>query len=97
MPNYNISYMSKVYVSWREIIRHIYRLSPRIYNYIVSNIGNCIIKRLARRLCKYCFNLVHNGNSVVRQVMNYKLLCPRSTIHINYKYLCCKYRIAHAD
>ena len=40
---------------------------------------------------------MHNENSVVRQVTTYKLLCPRSTIADNYKYLCCKYRIAHAD
>ena len=40
---------------------------------------------------------MHNDNSVVRQVANYKLLCPRSTFANNYKYLCCKYRIAHAE
>ena len=95
--NYSMSYMSKLYVSWRKIIRHIYRLSPKTHNYIVSNIGNCIIVRLDRRLCKFIFNLMHNENSVVRQVTTYKLLCPRSTIADNYKYLCCKYRIAHAD
>ena len=43
------------------------------------------------------FFLMHNENSVVRLVTTYKLLCPRSTISDNYKYLCCKYRIAHAD
>ena len=40
---------------------------------------------------------MHKDNSVVRQVTTYKLLCLRSTIADNYKYLCCKYRIAHAD
>ena len=69
--NYIMSYMSKLYVSWRKIIRHIYRLSPNSHNYSVYcfyNIGNCIIERLDLRLCKYIFSLMHNENSVVRQV-----------------------------
>ena len=84
-------------VSWRKIIRHIYRLSSKTHNYIISNIRNCIIVRLDRRLRKFIFNLMHNENFVVKQVTTYKLLCPRSTIADNYKYLYCKYRIAHAD
>ena len=50
------------------MIRHIYRLFPKTHTYIVFNIGNCIIEHLDRRLCKYIFNLIHNENSVVRQV-----------------------------
>ena len=97
--NYSMSHMSKLYVSWRNISGHIYRLSLKTHNYIVSNIGNCIIERLDRRLCKYtCISkLMHNENSVVRPVTIYKLLCLRSTIDDNYKYLCCKYKVAHAD
>ena len=95
--NYCMSCVSKLYVSWRKIIRHIYRLSPKTHNYTVSNIGNCIIERLDRRLCKFIFDLTHNENSVVRQITTYKLLCPRSTIADNYKCLCCKYRIPHTD
>ena len=64
--NYSMSlYMSKLYVCWCKIIGDIYRLSPKTHNYIVSNIGNCIIERLDRRLCKYIFNLMHTDNSVV--------------------------------
>ena len=47
--NFMKPYMSKLYISWRKIIRYIFRLSPRT-NYIVSNLGNCIIGRLDRRL-----------------------------------------------
>ena len=53
---YNI--MSKLYISWRKIIRYIFRLSPRTHNYIVSNLRNCIIGRLDRRLCKYIYNYI---------------------------------------
>ena len=41
------------------------RLSPRTYNYIVSDLGNCIIGRLDRRLCKYIYNLLHCENITV--------------------------------
>ena len=40
-----------------KIIRYIIRLSPRAHNYIVSNLGNCIIGRLDRRLCKYIYTI----------------------------------------
>ena len=46
--NYNMSYMSNLYVSWRKIIRHIFRLPQRTHKVqlgpryeVVSDIGNC--------------------------------------------------------
>ena len=60
--------MSKLYISWRTIIRYIYRLSPRTHNYIVSNLGNCIIGRLDMRQCKY--NTIH---CIVRILLYSKL------------------------
>ena len=50
---FNYTYMSILYISWQKIICYIFRLSPRTHNYIVSNLGNCIIGRLDRRLCKH--------------------------------------------
>ena len=35
-------FMSQLYVSWRKIVLSI-QLSPRAHNYIVSNLGNCIM------------------------------------------------------
>ena len=56
----NLIIMSKLYISWRKITRYIFRLSPRTHNYIVSNLGNCIIGRLYSRLCRYIlYNLLH--------------------------------------
>ena len=49
---YNI--MSKLYISWRKIIRYIFRLSPRTHNYIVSNLGNCIIGDYVNIYTIYC-------------------------------------------
>ena len=48
--NFTKPYLSKLYISWRKINRYIFRLSPRTHNYIVSNLGKCIIGRLDRRL-----------------------------------------------
>ena len=96
---YNI--MSKLYISWRKIIRYIFRLSPRTHNYIVSNlyycIINCIIGRLDRRLCTYIYNLLHCENITVQQIVKCKLLSPTYIFADNYRYLCNKYNIAHSD
>ena len=62
----NFTIMSKLYISWRKIIRYIFLLSPRTHNYIMSNLGNCIIERLDRRLCKYLYNLLHCYNITVQ-------------------------------
>ena len=95
--NYNISYMSNLYVSWRKIICYIFRLPQRTHNFIVSNIGNSVIVRLDRRQCKFFYNLLHNDNLVVKQITEYKMLSPRSTLADNYRYLCAKYKYSYND
>ena len=95
--NFTKPYMSKLYISWRKIIRYICRLSPRTHNYIVSNLGNCIIRRLDRRLYKYIYNLLHCENITVQQIVKCKLLSSTSIFADNYRYLCNKYNIAHSD
>ena len=95
--NFTKPYMSKLYISWRKIIRYIFLLSPRTHNYIVSNLRNCIIGRLDRRLCKYIYNLLHCENITVQQIVNCKLLSSTSIFADNYRYLCNKYNIAHSD
>ena len=37
------TYCESFYISWQKIIQYIFRLCPRTHNYIVSNLGNCII------------------------------------------------------
>ena len=95
--NFTKPYMSKLHISWRKIIRYIFRLSPRTHNYIVSDLGNCIIGRLYRRLCKYIYNLLHCENITVQQIVKCKLLSPTSIFADNYRYLCNKYNISHSD
>ena len=68
--------MSNLYVSWRKITRHIFGMPQRTHNFIVFNIGNCVIVRLDRRLCKFIYNLLHNNNLVVKQITVYKMLSP---------------------
>ena len=68
------------------------------HNAIVSNIGNCVIAHLDRRLCKFIYNLLHNYNLVVKQITWYKMLSsPRSTLADNYRYLCSKYMYSYSD
>ena len=63
----------------------------------MSNLGNCIIGRLDRKLCKYIYNLLHCENITVQQIMKCKLLSSTSIFADNYRYLCNKYNIAHSD
>ena len=49
---------------------------------LVSNLGNCIIGRLDRRLCKYIYNLLHYENITVQQIVKCKLLSPTSIFAI---------------
>ena len=86
--------MSKLYISWRKITRYIFRLSHRTHNYIVSNLGNCIIGRLDRRLCKYIYYLLHCENITAQKIVKWKLLSPTSILADNYRYLCNKYNMA---
>ena len=68
------------YLTLRNLICYIFRLSPRTHNYNVSNLGNCIIGRLDRRLCKYIYNLLHCENITVQQMVKCKLLSPPSIL-----------------
>ena len=95
--NHSKPYMSKLYVSWRKIIRHIFHLHPWTHNYIVANLGNCVIERLDRRICKFIYKLLHSENVFVQQVTRHKLFSPTSILAENYRYLCYKYKIAHED
>ena len=68
------------------------------HNFIVSNLDYCIIERLDRRLAKYIYNLLHSPNIVMTSIVTSKLLlCPRSIISENYKYLQYKYHLGHLD
>ena len=74
---YNMSYMSNLCVSWHKIIRHSFRLPQRNHNFIMSNIRNCVIVCLDRRLCKFIYNLLRHDNLMVKQITEYKMLSPR--------------------
>lgn len=95
--NFSDAYMSKLYVSWRKIIRRIFRLPYRAHNYLVSYLGDCIITRLDRRLCKYVYKLINSENMIVQSVVKCKLISSTSILAENYRYLCYKYSIAHSD
>ena len=47
--------MSQLYVAWWKSIRRVFLLPFQTHNYIVSNLGGCIIERLDRRLTKYIY------------------------------------------
>ena len=86
--NFNEDYIDDVYIAWRKCIRLIYRLPYQAHNFIVSNLDYCIIERLDRRLAKYIYNLLHSPNIMLKSIITSKLLlCPRSIVSENYKYL----------
>ena len=50
---HNAKYMFQLYVAWRKSIRRVFCLPSQTHNYIVLNLGGCIVERLDRRLTKY--------------------------------------------
>ena len=95
---HNAKYMSQLYVAWRKSIRRVFRLPSQTHNYIVSNLGGCIIERLDRRLTKYIYNILHSDNNVIKTIVHSKLyMSPKSIIAENYKYISYKYKLSHTD
>ena len=72
-------------------MRRIIRLPNTAHNYIVSNLGHCVIERLDRRLFKYIHKLLHSDNVTVKEITLHKLVSPTSVLAENYRYLCHKY------
>ena len=92
---YNAKYMSQLYVAWRKSIRRVFRLPSQTHNYVVLNLGGCIIERLDHRLTKYIYNILHGDNNVIKQlyIVNYTL-SPKSLLqrtisiyHTNISYI----------
>ena len=69
-------------------------LPSQTHNYIVSNLGGCIIERLDHRLTKYIYNILHGDNNVIKTIVHSKLyVSPKSIIAENYKYISYKYKL----
>ena len=51
--NYNSRYISKMCIARRKIMRKLFKLTNRTYNYIVCRIVECISIKLDRRLVKF--------------------------------------------
>ena len=72
----------------------VFRLPSHTHNYIVSNLGGCIIERLDRRLTKCIYNILHGDNNVIKTIVQSKLyMSPKSIIAENYKYISYKYKL----
>ena len=74
-------YMSQLYVAWRKSIRRVFRLTSQTHNYIVSNLGGCIIERLDRRLTKYIYILFYTVIiMLLKQLYIVKYACLQSQL-----------------
>ena len=54
--NFNKSYMEKIYVAWRKVMRRIYKLNYRTDSYIINNIIVSEISSLKNR-----FKMINNS------------------------------------
>ena len=53
-------------ISWRKIMRKLFKLPNRItHNYIVCGIVECIYIKLDRRLAKFVCSMLNNGDLTV--------------------------------
>ena len=75
------------YVTWRKVIRRIFRVPYGSHNDIAIKLGGEILSKVDRRMAKVLFNLINHDNRVVHNKTIFKLGCPRSTLAENSKYL----------
>ena len=75
-------------------------LPSQTHNYIVSNVGGCIIERRDRRFTKYIYNILHGDNNVIKTVVHSKLYMSLKSIiaeNCKYIYISYKYKLSHTD
>ena len=84
--NFNHKYISAIYLSWRKIIRRIFRVPYRTHNGIAIK-----LRRLNRGSAKFLFSLINHNNTDVKYITIFKINCPCSALAQNYKYLLYKY------
>ena len=75
--------MQNICLSYMSLGGRVFRLPSQTHNYIVSNLGGCIIENGDRRLTKYIYiyiyNILHGDNNVIKTIVHSKLyMSPKS-------------------
>ena len=90
--NFTKSYMDKICVAWRKVMRRNYKLNYRTHSHIINNIGCTVEILLHRKTARYIHSLVNTHNEYISKVLPYFLLHSNSTSGENYKYLMYKFK-----
>ena len=91
--NYNSRYINDIYVAWRKVIRKLFKLPYRTYNYLVGGIVECITVKLDRRLTRFVHSMINSKNTV-RELIAHYLTTEFSVFAENCRYLVYKYDIS---
>ena len=86
-------------VSWRKVIRRIWKIPYRTHNAIVYLINKCnsIVNILEKRRFKFLWNLLNSENVLFSRICKYSMCNTDSTIGENIRYFIYKYDLLYDD
>ena len=82
-------------VSWRKIVRRLWKTPYRTHNSLVHLINNCVsIDCILEKKCvKFLWNLFNSENVLFRRIIRYSMHNSDTTIGENVRYFMYKYKI----
>ena len=86
-------------VSWRKVIRRIWKIPYRTHNALVHLINKCnsIVNILEKRCIKFLWNLLNSENVFFSRICKYSMFNTDSTIGENLKYFIYLYDLLYDD
>ena len=80
-------------LSWRKMMRKLFKLPNRTHTYVVCGIVECISIKLDRRLGKFVYSMLNSRNLTVFKLIRWFLKSDSSTFAENVRYLTYNYEI----
>ena len=95
----NHSTIDNFCVSWRKIVRRLWKTPYRTHNSLVHLINNCdsIDCILEKRCVKFLWNLFNSDNVLFSRIIRYSMHNSDTTIRENVRYFMYKYKIVYDD
>ena len=95
----NHSNIEKFCVSWRKIVRRLWKIPYRTHNSLVHLINKCdsINCILEKRCVKFLWNLFNSDNVLFSRIIRYSMHNSDTTIGENVRYFMYKYKIVYND
>ena len=95
----NHSNIDNFCVSWRKIVRRLWKTPYRTYNSLVHLINKCdsIYCILEKIYVKFLWNVFNSDNALFSRIIRYSMHNSDTTIDGNVRYFMYKYKIVYND